>query len=199
MQFFVSRKNTFECGLTLIELMITISIIAILMSLAVPSFQSMTASSNLTTATNDLVNTLAQARSNAIRRGGRVTVCKSVNGTQCATTGNWEQGWIVFNDTTKSGTDANVDTVAGITEAITFTAASQPGGIVINGNLAYISYAADGQTKQMSGAFQGGTLRVCSTNTSLSNAKRARNLILTGTGRIVVQAQANVAATCPAP
>lgn len=195
----MGQKKILESGLTLIELMVTISIVAILISLAVPSFQSMISSSNLTTATNDLVNTLAQARSNAIRRGGRVTVCKSINGTQCVATGNWEQGWIVFNDTTKSGANANVDTVAGVTEAITFTAPSQPAGIIMNGNLGYISYAADGQTKQMSGAFQGGTLRVCSTNTSLSNAKRARNLILTGTGRIVVEAQANVAATCPAP
>ena len=199
MQFLAARHDKFERGLTLIELMVTISIIAILMSLAVPSFQSMIASSNLTTATNDLINTLAQARSNAIRRGGRVTVCKSANGTQCVATGNWEQGWIVFNDITKSGTSANVDTVAGVTEAITFVAPAQPTGIVMNGNLSYISYAADGQTKQMSGAFQGGTLRACSTNASLSNAKRARNLILTGTGRIVVEAQTNVAATCPAP
>lgn len=196
MQFLAPRHTKLlEKGLTLIELLVTISILAILMALAIPSFQSMIASSSLTTTTNDLANTLAQARSNAIRRGGRVTVCKSASATQCATTGNWEQGWIVFNDTTKSGTSANVDTG----EAITFVTPAQPTGIVINGNLSYISYAADGQTKEMSGAFQGGTLRVCSTNASLTNAKRARNLILTGTGRIVVQAQANVAATCPAP
>jgi type IV fimbrial biogenesis protein FimT len=184
-----------DSGLTLIELMVTISILAILMVVAIPSFQSMIASSNLTTSTNDLSNTLAQARSNAIRLGGRVTVCKSSNGTQCATTGNWEQGWIVFNDPTRSGTTANVDA----DEVITFVAPAQRNGIVINGNLTYVSYAADGQTKQMSGAFQSGTLRVCNTNASLTNAKRARNLTLAGTGRIVVQAQANVAATCPAP
>ena len=162
-----------DSGLTLIELMVTISILAILMVVAIPSFQSMIASSNLTTSTNDLSNTLAQARSNAIRLGGRVTVCKSANGTQCDTTGNWEQGWIVFNDPTRSGTNANVDT----DEVISFAAPAQPSGIVINGNLNYISYAADGQTKQMSvGSVQRGTLRVCSTNASLSNAKRARNL-----------------------
>ena len=186
-----------DSGLTLIELMVTISILAILMVVAIPSFQSMIASSNLTTSTNDLSNTLAQARSNAIRLGGRVTVCKSSNGTQCATTGNWEQGWIVFNDPTRSGTTANVDA----DEVITFVAPAQPGGIVINGNLNYISYAADGQTKQMSvGSVQNGTLRVCNTNTSLTNAKRARDLILLGTGRIVVvQPAAGVGASCPAP
>ena len=182
-------------GLTLIELMVTISILAILMALAVPSFQSMIASSNLATATNDLANTLAQARSNAIRRGGRVTVCKSANGTQCATSGDWEQGWIVFNDITKSGTSANVDTG----ETITFVAPALARGIVIKGNLNYISYASDGQTKLMNGGFQGGKLRVCSTNSSLSNDKRARNMTLTGTGRVVTEVQSNVAATCPTP
>lgn len=189
------RLSGQDRGLTLIELMITISILAILMALAVPSFQSMIASSNLSSATNDLTNTLAQARSNAIRRGARVTVCKSANGTQCATTGNWEQGWIVFNDITKSGTSANVDT----DEVITFVAPAQPSGIVINGNLTYVSYAADGQAKQMTGGFLAGRLRVCSTNAALSNDKRARKLTLAGNGRIVVEAQTNIAATCPAP
>jgi type IV fimbrial biogenesis protein FimT len=182
-------------GLTLIELMITISILVILVALAIPSFQSMVAASNLTTTTNDLSNTLAQARSNAIRLGGRVTVCKSANGTQCATTGNWEQGWIVFNDPTRSGNSASVDT----NEVVTFAATAQPSGIVINGNLNYISYAADGQTKQMTGAFLSGKLQVCNTNASLTDAKRARKLTLSGTGRVVVVAQASVAATCPAP
>lgn len=185
-----------DSGLTLIELMVTISILAILMVVAIPSFQSMIASSNLTTSTNDLSNTLAQARSNAIRLGGRVTVCESSNGTQCATTGNWEQGWIVFNDPTRSGTTANVDA----DEVITFVAPAQRNGIVINGNLTYVSYAADGQTKEMNGNPHFGTLRVCSTNDALTNAKRAKDIVLSRAGRIVVvQPPAGVGASCPAP
>ena len=59
-------------GFTLVELMVTISVLAVLMAVGIPSFQGVIASSRVTTATNDFMATLAQARSNAIRRGGRV-------------------------------------------------------------------------------------------------------------------------------
>lgn len=182
-------------GLTLIELMVTLSVLAILMVVAIPSFQSMIASSSLSTASNDLLTTFAQARSNAIRRGARVTVCKSADGAQCTTTGNWEQGWIMFNDDDHSTASATVDTG----ETITFAAPALTNGLVIKGNLDYVSYAADGQSKLMSGGFLAGKMRVCSTVASMSNDKRARNLVLSGTGRIVVEPQSNIAATCPAP
>jgi len=186
-----------ENGFTLIELMVTLSVLVVLMALAVPSFQSMMASSNVSTVTNDLMTTLAQARSNAVRRGARVTVCKSANGSQCATTGDWEQGWIMFNDDDHTGTSATVDTG----EAITFASPAVAGGVVIKGNLDYVSYAADGQAKKMDGVagFQAGTLRVCNTSPSLSNDKRARDLKLSRAGRIIVDRSISVAASCPAP
>lgn len=183
-------------GFTLIELMVTIAILGILIMLAVPSFQALIASSRLTTATNDLIGAFAQARSNAIKVGNRVTVCMSANGTSCTDTGGWEQGWISFVDTTRSGTTAAVDTG----ETINTVFPALPAGVVINGNLPYISYAADGQSKAMSASgFRGGTMRVCSTSPALSNDKRARNLTLIGTGRITMTVQSNVADTCPAP
>ena len=79
-------------GFSLIELMVVIAIAAVLASLAVPSFQGMIASSNLTSTTNDLIATLARAKSDAVRRGKRVTVCISANGASCTTTGDWTQG-----------------------------------------------------------------------------------------------------------
>lgn len=175
--------------------MVTVSILAILTTLAVPSFQSMIASSNLTTATNDLMATLTQARSNAIRRGGRVTVCKSADGAACVATGDWEQGWIVFNDQVRDQTYAKVDT----DETITFAVPALTSGIVIKGNLNYVSYAADGQPKSMTGAGYFGTIRICSTTSSLSNDKRARDLILSRTGRSITEPQSGITADCPAP
>ena len=182
-------------GFSLMELLVVIAILAILTTLAVPSFQSMIASSSIRTATNDLMATLAQARSNAIRRGARVTVCKSANGSQCTTSGDWAQGWIVFNDDGHSGSSANVDTG----ETITFAAPSLTGGIVINGNLDYVSFSADGQPKNMSGSPYFGTLRICSTSSALTNSSRARDLKLSRAGRSVIEQAANVAASCPAP
>ncbi|MCW2314227.1 GspH/FimT family pseudopilin [Rhodoferax antarcticus] len=187
-----------QSGFTLIELMVTLSVLVVLMALAVPSFQSMMASSTVTTTTNDLLTTLAQARSNAVRRGARVTVCKSANGSQCVTTGDWEQGWIMFNDDDHAGTNASVSTG----ETITFASPATAGGIVVNGNLDYVSYAADGQAKKMDGVagFQAGTLRVCNTSSSLSNDKRARDLKLSRPGRVIIEKPVGgVVASCPFP
>jgi len=191
------QTKPLESGFTLIELMVTLSVLVVLMALAVPSFQSMMASSNVSTVTNDLMTTLAQARSNAVRRGARVTVCKSANGSQCATTGDWEQGWIMFNDDDHSGTNASVSSG----EAVTFASPVVSSGIVIKGNLDYVSYSADGQARFMdgTGGFQAGTLRVCNTSSSLSNDKRARDLKLSRTGRIIVDRSIVVATSCPAP
>ena len=182
-------------GFTLIELMVSVSILAVLLAIAAPSFEAMIASSRLTAASNDLIAALAQARSNAIKVGNRVTVCMSSNGTSCATTGGWEQGWIAFVDTTRSGTEAAVD--SGETVSAVFPAL--PSGLVVNGNLPFISFSADGQPKTMTGGFLSGTMRVCSTSGALSNDKRARNLTLNSVGRITVTAQTNIANTCPAP
>ena len=53
-------------GFTLIELMVTLAVAAILLAIAIPSFNSLLVSSRLTTAANDFVNALAIARSSAI-------------------------------------------------------------------------------------------------------------------------------------
>lgn len=187
-------------GMTLIELMITLSILVILTAVAIPSFQSLMASSRLRTAVSDLSTTLAQARSNAIRRGGRVTVCKSTNGTQCATTGDWNQGWIMFEDVTHSGAAPNVDTVASVTEKITLVTPALPTNIVIkSSNLNYVSFAADGQPKNMDGGSYYGTIRICNTSQSLSDDTRASEIVLSRTGRAIIEKKTGIAATCPAP
>ena len=63
-----------QCGLTLIELMVTLVISAILLSVAVPAYQSFIGSTALTTATNDLVAALNMARSEALKRDGAVSL-----------------------------------------------------------------------------------------------------------------------------
>ncbi len=182
-------------GFTLIELMVTISILAVLMSLAVPSFRGMIASTRLTSANNDLMAAFALARANAIKTGNRVTICMSANGTSCTTTGGWQQGWISFIDTTRSSASATVDSG----ETILTTSGALAADVVVKGNLPYISYSADGQSKTIQGGFNSGTIRVCSTSSGLSDDKRARNLTLNSAGRISYTTLANIDATCPYP
>jgi type IV fimbrial biogenesis protein FimT len=85
-------------GFTLVELMITVSIAAILLGIAIPSFTDTIKSNRLTTQANDFVTALNFARSEAVKRGYQVTLCKSTDGATCVTTGNWAQGWVVFAD-----------------------------------------------------------------------------------------------------
>lgn len=90
-------------GFTLIELMIIVTVIAVLLAIAVPSFSDSILSGKLSSYANDFVASTHLARSEAIKRNGRVSMCVSANGTSCAT-GNWSQGWVVFHDANASNT-----------------------------------------------------------------------------------------------
>jgi type IV fimbrial biogenesis protein FimT len=83
-------------GVTLIELLAAISVMAILGTLAAPSFRNFTLNSERTTAVNSFFHALFLARSEAIKRGKVVTVCKSADGATCLEHGEWTSGWIVF-------------------------------------------------------------------------------------------------------
>jgi type IV fimbrial biogenesis protein FimT len=91
-------------GFTLIELMVTIAVAAILLSIGIPAFNQMTATNRIASETNDLVSALNFARSEAVKRGATVSVCSSNNGTGCS--GSWSDGWLVFVD---ADGDAAVD------------------------------------------------------------------------------------------
>jgi type IV fimbrial biogenesis protein FimT len=90
-------------GFTLIELMVTITVLSVLLSLAVPSFREIIDSNRITTQTNDFVSTLNYARSEALKRSNPVTVCASTDGLTCAGATDWSTGWIVFADINANG------------------------------------------------------------------------------------------------
>jgi type IV fimbrial biogenesis protein FimT len=100
--------RTGQHGVTLVELMVVILLIAILSGFAVPGFQQYTRNSRAIAAQNDLVTAISVARSEALKRSAAVTVCASSNGTSCTGTATtWANGWIVFTDAT--GTAGVVD------------------------------------------------------------------------------------------
>lgn len=134
-------------GFTLIELIITVAIAAILLAIGVPSFQEMMRNNRVAAHTNDLLSSLNLVRSEAIKRGVRVSLCKSSDGLSCATTGDWTQGWIVFVDTDN---DATVD--AG--ENILRVHGALTGGDTLVGSTDvsnYISYSPDGVARLIAG------------------------------------------------
>jgi type IV fimbrial biogenesis protein FimT len=97
-------------GFTLIELLVTIAIAAILLALAAPSFEESIVSSRTSDIATKVAVTASTARGEAIKRNGRVVMCISTDGSSCAGSGSWEQGWILFHDRNQNGTrDSNAD------------------------------------------------------------------------------------------
>lgn len=187
-----------QFGVTLIESLVTISLLTILAAIAVPSFIGAIASSQITSATNDIVAAVAKARVNAITTGSRTTICKSANGTQCTNDGDWAQGWIIFIDTTRSGNTASVAVGESL---IAVSQNSAPNSISIRGDanlVQYVSFGADGTAKTMGGAPLVGKIRVCSSSTSISDTNRARDINLTFTGRTSVT-KVSSDTTCASP
>lgn len=97
------RKIT---GFTLIELMVTLAVAAIALGIAIPSFNQTMRNNSSNALGNEFAAALNYARSEAIKRAKRVSICASSNGTSCLAANNWKQGWLVFVD------DAAADNIA---------------------------------------------------------------------------------------
>lgn len=90
-------------GFTLIELMVVMAIAAVMVTLAAPSLKQFVQSSTMTSGVNTFLSDMRFARSESIRRGGGVVMCRSDNPEAGAnavcgsgSTTGWESGWIIF-------------------------------------------------------------------------------------------------------
>jgi type IV fimbrial biogenesis protein FimT len=88
----------------MIELMVVVVAMAVLLTVAVPSFEAVMNGNRLAGASNELMASLQTARMEAVRRNARVGLCLSANANApaptCSTTN--VNGWIVFADTNKN-------------------------------------------------------------------------------------------------
>jgi type IV fimbrial biogenesis protein FimT len=94
-------------GLTLVELMITVAIAAILVTVGLPSFSTSIKNNRLTTEVNRFVAQIQLARSEAIKRNQVVSLCRSSNASTCggAGSGIYEQGWLLYADASGQSKD----------------------------------------------------------------------------------------------
>ena len=174
-------------GFTLIELMVTIAVAAILLGIAVPSFQDLVIRNRLATKANELITALNLARSEAVKRGIWVTVCKSANSTasssDCSDSGsvNWVQGWIVFVDNTQIAGNV-AGKIDGADQRLRVIGPGSGGGLSISGgaNFAdWISYLPSGVSVG-NGGLADGTLTLCI-------SPKGRKVIISRTGRARVE------------
>lgn len=126
-------------GFSVIELMITIAIVAILVAVALPSFESSLRGNRVSTATNELITSLNLARSEALRNPRGAVICTSENGSTCG--GDWDNGWIVWIDADGNGlpggtSDRVLRHVAGRGDKLAITATAD-GGITLANRIAF--------------------------------------------------------------
>lgn len=170
------RDRTPAGGLTLLELLAALAIAALLLLLSLPAYRAWIADLEVRDRVEALVFAMGFARGEAIKRNGRVNLCHSADGAQCADSGGWETGWLVYADANQNGELDAGETV------IRVQGAARP-GITVRGNRPvedYVSYTAVGQTRMISGALQMGTFTVC------RSGQNAVDVILANGGRVRV-------------
>ena len=169
-------NKTSQAGFTLVELILTMMMLGILSTIAFSSFGTLIKTNRVATQSNDFMSALMLARSESLKRNSRTTVCRSVNGSACATSGGWEQGWIIFADTDN---DATVD--VGETIVQVYSALDANSSLRGETNVAaYISYIPTGITQLVGGSTQSGTLVMCDDR---GWGEDARAIIISATGR----------------
>ncbi len=127
-------------GVTLVELLAVVSIIAILLSVGVPSYRYVNTSYRISAEANGLLGDLQYARSEAIREGQFVTACVSADGKTCALNNNaWQTGWIVFSDPNNNQTVDAGEAVLRV--QTTFTGTDT---FIASGNLSAVTFSREG-------------------------------------------------------
>jgi type IV fimbrial biogenesis protein FimT len=132
-------------GFTLIELMVTIVVAMVLLSIAVPSFRIMMANNRATTQANTLYSALNYARSEAIGRHAVVMVCPKstadLDSTTCGGSADWANGWQVFVDDNGNGVYNSAD------DEILKNWEPLPGAPTLTATQDYIGFNGDGSKK----------------------------------------------------
>jgi type IV fimbrial biogenesis protein FimT len=125
-----------SAGVTILELVIVISIVAVLMLIGVPSFKYMTTANRISAEVNALIGDMQFARAEGIKEGHQVVACASTDGLTCNNTNTWQGGWVVCSDTNNSGNCDAGDPVFRTQKAFnstdTFTASGNTSAVLFN-------------------------------------------------------------------
>ena len=158
-------------GLTLIELLITLSIASILVANVFPNISTLIAQERSTVLTNTLTGALAYARSEAVTKNLTVVTCQSIDGSQCHRSENWHNGWIIFFDKNSNKQRDPEEALLRVYPAVNNgTYATFRGSAGIRH---YMKYKPTGQ------AFPNGSFLICNPNRGVGKA-----LIMTRSGRL---------------
>ena len=183
-RFMKNRRQLAGHGFTLIELIIAMMMVAVSLAIVLPAYRDWIAAQQLANHARFIVDTLHVARSEAIKQGYRVNVCKTRDKRVCTDQGGWEQGWLMFVDEDRSG-HVEDDTI------VLHREGPARDDITVRGNRPvedYVSYTALGHARLLNGALQMGTFILC------KSGQNALNVVLANSGRARIEKTGN---RCP--
>ena len=173
------KKSYVEAkGFTLIELMVTVALVAILMAVAVPSMTTFQRNAQLTSFSNTLLSAINAARGEAMKRGRYAMVVPSDGS-------NWSSGWVVFVDIDRSQAYEASNDVTLLTRDAT------PSYLALdaNGTAAesppYIMFDASGYVRKKGGGLANQTFNIQRNDVSGTEAlAQTRRIIISRPGRV---------------
>lgn len=196
-------NKTTQHGFTLYELMITVLIVGVVLTVGLPNMRQYSQNSRMTSTANDFHAAFHLARSEASRAKTNITICPSVDGVACG--GTWDQGYIVFVDT-----DGNLAT-GGVNETVLRAHPEAEEGVsfAVANDATYFSFAATGRGRVNVGGLPAlSQIVMCDDRGNITAAggnSAARLFVATPLGRATIQrdktmieaALANMGKTCP--
>ena len=144
-------------GFSLLELMITLLLLAIVTAIALPSFSNIIMRATLGSQARELMAGALMARSEAIKRNQVVTLCASSNGTSC-TDDSWAAGWIVLAQNNQ----------------VVHKHKPLPEGFLINSELTRVTFGASGLGASMT------SLIICRETPTVGSQERVVTISATG-------------------
>jgi type IV fimbrial biogenesis protein FimT len=176
----MKTKHTQTSGFTLIELMVTIALAAILMAIAAPSFIAFQRNAELTSFANSMVASINAAKGEAMKRG-RYAMLVPADSTHT----HWSSGWIAFVDVDRSQSfDASKDIVVLSREAPPSYLVITPNGTALE-TPPYVMFDASGYATSKSAGFGNLTFNIVRNDVNSSTAwSETRNVIISVTGRV---------------
>jgi type IV fimbrial biogenesis protein FimT len=174
---FTPERTPRRAGFTLIELMIVMAIGVLLLVIGVPQYADWRASRELANEAQQLALSMNLARSEAIKRGYRVNLCRTTNAQQCEANAGWEGGWIVYVDIDRNGRRDDDEPVLRVEQG------NATGiRVIANRPLAdYVSYTSLGSARLLNGALQMGSFTLC------RSGLRTQRVVLANSGRVRIE------------
>ncbi len=189
----MTRTHVHNHGFTLIELMITVALVAITLGLATPSILAFQRNADLTSSVNSLVAAVNAAKSEAIKRGRYVVIVPLVGS-------SWASGWRIFVDVDRSTTFSSGDIAIAVGDpAPSYLNVTASPGSTAADSPPYVMFDSSGYPRDKTSGFAGFTMSFVRNDVAASDApSQTRRMMLANTGRVrSCKPKSTSDSTCP--